>query len=66
MFFRNRQDVPPYRKFPALYDGISCQFVGIEHFLQITEIQKYIAVSVLFFNFTWMKKSRQPRLKDKI
>ena len=30
----NRQDKPLGRKFSALYDGISCQFVGVEQFSQ--------------------------------
>ena len=30
----NRQDKPLDRKFSALYDGISCQFVGVEQFSQ--------------------------------
>ena len=30
----NRQDEPLDRKFSALYDGISCQFVGVEQFSQ--------------------------------
>ena len=30
----NRQDKALDRKFSALYDGISCQFVGVEQFSQ--------------------------------
>ena len=30
----NRQDKPLDRKFSVLYDGISCQFVGVEQFSQ--------------------------------
>ena len=30
----NRQDKPLDRRFSALYDGISCQFVGVEQFSQ--------------------------------
>ena len=30
----NRQDKPLDRKFSTLYDGISCQFVGVEQFSQ--------------------------------
>ena len=30
----NRQDIPLDRNFSALYNGISCQFVGVEQFSQ--------------------------------